>query len=64
MSEEIKKEIIGVGLLGLFLFLFVSLLSYNPFDPSLNTVASDSVRNFCGRAAPTPPTFLSSSLAS
>ena len=37
MSEEIKKEIIGIGLLGLFLFLFVSLLSYHPFDPSLNT---------------------------
>ena len=50
MSEEIRKEIIGVGLLGLFLFLLVSLLTYYPFDPSLNTVASDSVRNFCGRA--------------
>jgi S-DNA-T family DNA segregation ATPase FtsK/SpoIIIE len=50
MSEEIKKEIIGIGLLGVFLFLFVSLLSYHPFDPSLNAVASDSVRNFCGRA--------------
>ncbi len=50
MSEEIKKEIIGIGMLGLFLFLLVSLLSYYPFDPSLNTAASDGVRNFCGRA--------------
>ncbi len=50
MSEEIKKEIIGIGLLGLFLFLLVSLVSYYPFDPSLNSAASGSVRNFCGRA--------------
>jgi DNA segregation ATPase FtsK/SpoIIIE, S-DNA-T family len=50
MTEEIRKEIIGIGLLGLFLFLFVSLLTYYPFDPSLNSVASGGVRNFCGRA--------------
>ena len=34
MSDALKKEIIGIALLGLFLFLFVSLLSYHPFDPS------------------------------
>ena len=50
MHDEIKKEIIGIGLLGLFLFLFISLLSYYPFDPSLNTVGPESVRNICGRA--------------
>ena len=58
MLDEIKKEIIGIGLLGLFLFLFVSLLSYHPFDPSLNTAASDSVRNFCGRAGSYTSDFL------
>jgi DNA segregation ATPase FtsK/SpoIIIE, S-DNA-T family len=50
MSEEVKKEIIGVGLFGLFLFIIVSLLSYYPFDPSFNSVATGKVHNFCGRA--------------
>ena len=40
MSDELRKEIIGIGLAGLFLFIFVSLLSYYPFDPSLNSVAA------------------------
>ena len=42
MSRELKKEILGVGLLGVFLFLLVSLLSYYPLDPSS--------RNLCGKA--------------
>ncbi len=50
MSGEFKKEILGIGLLGLFLFLLVSLLSYHPFDPSFNTLASGGARNWCGRA--------------
>ena len=41
MSDALKKEIIGVALLGLFLFVFVSLLSYNPFDPSSNSATSE-----------------------
>jgi DNA segregation ATPase FtsK/SpoIIIE, S-DNA-T family len=50
MSDELRKEIIGIALVGVFLFLLVSLLSYNPADPSLNsTVSSTTVRNFCGR---------------
>jgi DNA segregation ATPase FtsK/SpoIIIE, S-DNA-T family len=58
MSEELRKEIIGVGLFGVFVFVIVSLLSYHPFDPSLNTVASGTVRNFCGRAGSYSSDFL------
>jgi len=35
--------------LGLFLFLLVSLISYHPFDPSLNTLASGAAKNWCGK---------------
>ena len=42
MSRELKKEILGVGLLGVFLFLLVSLVSYYPLDPAS--------RNLCGKA--------------
>jgi S-DNA-T family DNA segregation ATPase FtsK/SpoIIIE len=50
MSTELKKEIIGVGLLGVFIFLFVSLVSYHPLDPSFHTVAGGATRNLCGKA--------------
>ena len=50
MSKDLKKEVVGIGLGGLFLFLLLSLLSYYPFDPSLNTVASGPARNLCGKA--------------
>ncbi|MGB4223536.1 MAG: DNA translocase FtsK 4TM domain-containing protein [Syntrophorhabdus sp.] len=49
MSPELKKEMLGVGLLGLFLFLLVSLISYHPFDPSLNALASGGAKNWCGK---------------
>ncbi len=49
MSGELKKEIIGVGLFGVFLFFLVSLLSYYPLDPSLNTLATGSPKNLCGK---------------
>jgi S-DNA-T family DNA segregation ATPase FtsK/SpoIIIE len=49
MSTELKKEMLGVGLLGLFLFLLVSLISYHPFDPSLNTLATGAAKNWCGK---------------
>jgi len=59
MPDALKKEIIGVGLAGLFLFVLVSLLSYHPFDPSLNSVASSgAVKNFCGRAGSYTADFL------
>jgi S-DNA-T family DNA segregation ATPase FtsK/SpoIIIE len=50
MSKELKKEVLGVALGGLFLFLLVSLFSYNPFDPSFNTVSTGPVKNLCGKA--------------
>ena len=49
MSGDLKKEILGVGLAGVFIFLFVSLLSYHPFDPSFNTVTEGAARNLCGK---------------
>ena len=59
MSDALRKEIIGVGLAGLFLFTLVSLLSYDPLDPSFNTVAAGgAVRNFCGRAGSYAADFL------
>jgi DNA segregation ATPase FtsK/SpoIIIE, S-DNA-T family len=42
MSRELKKEIAGIGLLGVFLFLLVSLVSYYPLDPAS--------QNLCGKA--------------
>ncbi|OPY76123.1 MAG: DNA translocase FtsK [Syntrophorhabdus sp. PtaU1.Bin153] len=49
MSQELKKEILGIGLLGLFLFLLVSLISYYPFDPSFSTLTQGTARNWCGK---------------
>jgi DNA segregation ATPase FtsK/SpoIIIE, S-DNA-T family len=42
VSRELKEEILGVGLLGVFLFLFVSLISYYPLGPTS--------QNLCGKA--------------
>lgn len=49
MSSELKKEIIGIVLIGIFLFLLVSLISYHPLDPSFNTLAEGPVKNLCGK---------------
>ena len=49
MSGDLKKEILGIGLAGVFLFLFVSLLSYHPFDPSFNTITEGAAKNLCGK---------------
>ncbi|MCX5812548.1 MAG: DNA translocase FtsK 4TM domain-containing protein [Proteobacteria bacterium] len=49
MSGEFKKEILGIGLLGVFIFLLVSLLSYYPLDPSFNTLAEGAAKNLCGK---------------
>ncbi len=50
MSGELKKEMLGVGLLGLFVFLLASLITYHPLDPSFNSLAQGSVKNLCGKA--------------
>ncbi|MCX7856733.1 MAG: DNA translocase FtsK 4TM domain-containing protein [Deltaproteobacteria bacterium] len=49
MTTELKKELTGIFLFGLFLFLFFSLISYHPLDPSFAT-SSQSVHNYCGKA--------------
>jgi DNA segregation ATPase FtsK/SpoIIIE, S-DNA-T family len=49
MSGELKKEMLGIGLVGVFIFLFVSLLTYHPFDPSFNTVTAGATKNLCGK---------------
>jgi S-DNA-T family DNA segregation ATPase FtsK/SpoIIIE len=49
MSGEFKKEILGIGLLGLFIFLFVSLITYHPLDPSFNTLTEGAAKNLCGK---------------
>ncbi len=50
LSAELKKEMLGVAFIGVFLFLFVSLVSYHPLDPSFHTVTDGSARNLCGKA--------------
>lgn len=50
MSSEVKKELFGVLLFGLFIFLTVSLLSYSPFDVSFHTASSRPTENLCGKA--------------
>lgn len=50
MSKELKKEMLGVALIGVFLFLFVSLVTYHPLDPSFHTVTDGKVHNLCGKA--------------
>src|SRR3989339_608134 len=50
MSGELKKEILGIGLLGVFIFLLASLTTYHPLDPSFNTLAEGAAKNLCGKA--------------
>ncbi len=49
MSREFKKEISGIVLLGLSVFLFVSLISYHPLDPSFHFLAEGPAKNLCGK---------------
>lgn len=49
MSKETKKEIIGIALIGLFIFLLVSLISYDPHDPSFSTLTVGPAKNLCGK---------------
>jgi S-DNA-T family DNA segregation ATPase FtsK/SpoIIIE len=48
--SDLKKEILGIALIGVFLFLFASLLSYHPLDPSFHTVTDAPAKNLCGKA--------------
>ena len=48
-KERLKYEIVGILLVGLGLFLFLSLISYHPLDPSFNTYTAGKVHNWMGR---------------
>ena len=50
-SENPRHEILGVVLLALGLLLLVSLVSYDPSDPSFNSVSSNpAIHNLAGKA--------------
>ncbi len=49
ISGELKKEILGIVLLGVCVFLLTGLITYNPLDPSLSTSAGGAVKNLCGK---------------
>ena len=48
--ERLKYEIIGILLVALAFFLFLSLISYSPADPSFNAYTTRKVDNWMGRA--------------
>jgi S-DNA-T family DNA segregation ATPase FtsK/SpoIIIE len=52
------NELIGLLVLASAVLLFLSLVSYHPTDPSLNTVGSGPVRNWIGPAGATIGDFL------
>ena len=44
IKEKLKREIIGLLLVAIAIFLFLSLVSYNPADPSLFSYSSQKVK--------------------
>ena len=44
VKEKLKREIIGILLIGVGVFLFLSLLSYHPMDPSFFSYTSSKVK--------------------
>jgi S-DNA-T family DNA segregation ATPase FtsK/SpoIIIE len=44
IKEKLKREIIGILLIAIAIFLFLSLISYNPADPSLFSYSSQKVK--------------------
>lgn len=44
IKEKLKREILGISLLAIGLFLFLSLISYHPMDPSFFTYVSPKVK--------------------
>ena len=44
------REILCIFLFGIFIFLFASLLSYDPTDPSLNHIGAKHAKNWMGPA--------------
>lgn len=47
--KKFRQDVISIGFLGLGVFLALALFSYNPFDPSLNSIGhSMNATNYCG----------------
>lgn len=47
--DRFKQDIVGIGYIALSLFLGLALFSFNPQDPSLNSIGRGlSVTNYCG----------------
>lgn len=46
---KFKRDILGLGWMALGVFLTLSLVSFNPKDPSLNSISTnDQIQNYCG----------------
>ena len=57
-KEKLKYEIVGILLVALGVFLFLSLVSYSPTDPSFNSYTTGRVGNWMGRAGAYVSEFL------
>ena len=47
--KKFRQDVIAISFLGLGLFLALALISYNPFDPSMNSIGQGlKAANYCG----------------
>lgn len=47
--KKFRNDILGIGLISVGIFIGLSLLSFNPTDPSLNSIGQNlKVENYCG----------------
>lgn len=47
--KKFRQDVSAIGFLGLGLFFTLALISYNPFDPSMNTIGQGlRATNYCG----------------
>ena len=61
-NNSLANEIVGIVLLAVSVLLFLSLLTYNAGDPSLNTVSGQATQNFVGTIGANIATFLFQSI--
>lgn len=49
LLQKFRQDVVGIALLGAGLFIGLSLLSFNPLDPSFNSIGQSlKVSNYCG----------------
>lgn len=49
LLKKFRQDVIAIGFLGLGLFLALALISFNPLDPSLNSIGQGlKAKNYCG----------------